>query len=103
MVVLTLNVCGIRASQKKGLFKWLSGAKADIICLQEVRATEEQIDTKEYSIKNYTRYLSEAIKKSFENKVNRVWVHTCSLDHKNALSNYISRGMKIFKTEILNI
>ena len=55
MVVLTLNVCGIRASQKKGLFKWLSRAKADIICLQEVRATEEQIDTKEYSIKNYTR------------------------------------------------
>ena len=47
--------------------------------------------------------LSEAIKKSFENKVDRVWVHTCSLDHKNALSNYISRGMKIFKTEILNI
>ena len=47
--------------------------------------------------------LSEAIKKSFENKVNRVWVHTCSLDHKNALNNYISRGMKIFKTEILNI
>ena len=65
MVVLTLNVCGIRASQKKGLFKWLSRAKADIICLQEVRATEEQIDTKEYSIKNYTRYLSAAIKKGY--------------------------------------
>ena len=47
--------------------------------------------------------LSEAIKKSFENNVTRVWVHTCSLDHKNALSNYVSRGMKIFKTEILNI
>ena len=47
--------------------------------------------------------LSEAIKKSFQNNVNRVWVHTCSLDHKNALNNYISRGMKIFKTEILNI
>ena len=47
--------------------------------------------------------LSEAIKKSFEKNISRVWVHTCSLDHKNALSNYISRGMKIFKTEILNI
>ena len=47
--------------------------------------------------------LSEAIKKSFVNNTKRVWVHTCSLDHKNALSNYISRGMKIFKTEILNI
>ena len=47
--------------------------------------------------------LSEAIKKSFVNNTKRVWVHTCSLDHKNALNNYISRGMKIFKTEILNI
>ena len=58
----------------------------------------------EYQNKKLGSYLlTEAIKKSFENKVNRVWVHTCSLDHKNALSNYISRGMKIFKTEILNI
>ena len=47
--------------------------------------------------------LSEAIKKSFDQNINRVWLHTCSLDHKNALNNYIARGMKIFKTEILNI
>ena len=58
----------------------------------------------EYHNKKLGSYLlSEAIKKSFENNVTRVWVHTCSLDHKNALSNYVSRGMKIFKTEILNI
>ena len=37
------------------------------------------------------------------NKINRVWVHTCTLDHKNALKNYMTRGMKIFKTEIINI
>ena len=43
--------------------------------------------------------LSSAIKKAFLNEPKRVWVHTCSLDHKNALSNYISRGMKIFKKE----
>ena len=40
--------------------------------------------------------LSSAIKNSFLEKPDRVWVHTCSLDHKNALNNYISRGMKIF-------
>ena len=58
----------------------------------------------EYQNKKLGSYLlSEAIKKSFKNKINRVWVHTCSLHHENALSNYISRGMKIFKTEILNI
>ena len=43
--------------------------------------------------------LSKAIQKSFKKNINRVWVHTCSLDHKNALNNYIARGMKIFKTE----
>ena len=47
--------------------------------------------------------LSSAIKNSFMSNPNRVWVHTCSLDHKNALNNYISRGMKIFKKETITI
>ena len=47
--------------------------------------------------------LSEAVKKSFDQKINRVWLHTCSLDHKNALNNYIARGMKIFKSETVKI
>ena len=45
--------------------------------------------------------LSEAIKQSFSLNCKRVWVHTCSLDHQNALKNYLARGMKIFKSEIL--
>ena len=45
--------------------------------------------------------LSEAIKQSFKMKSPRIWVHTCSLDHKNALENYLSRGMKVFKSETL--
>jgi len=48
--------------------------------------------------------LSEAIKKSFKHEgVARVWVHTCSLDHKNALKNYLSRGMKIFNSKEFNL
>ena len=47
--------------------------------------------------------LSNAIKKSFQQNVERVWLHTCSLDHKNALNNYLARGMKIFKSEIVKI
>ena len=47
--------------------------------------------------------LTRAIKISFTDNVKRVWVHTCSLDHKNALNNYIARGMKIFKTETVII
>ena len=58
----------------------------------------------EYQNKKLGSYLlSEAIKKSFECNDGRVWLHTCSLDHKHALNNYMSRGMKIFKTETVNI
>ena len=58
----------------------------------------------EYQNKKLGSYLlSEAIKKSFEYNVKRVWLHTSSLDHKNALNNYITRGMKIFKSEIVII
>ena len=54
----------------------------------------------EYQTKKLGSFLlSEAIKNSFYEKTQRVWVHTCSLDHKNALNNYISRGMKIFRKE----
>ena len=47
--------------------------------------------------------LCEAIKKSFDKHINRVWLHTCSLDHENALKNYLARGMKIFKSEIVKV
>ena len=57
---------------------------------------------KEYQNKKLGSYLlTAAIKNSFLNNPKRVWVHTCSLDHKNALSNYVARGMKIFKTETI--
>jgi len=59
---------------------------------------------KEYIGKKLGGYLlSEAIKISFNIGSKRIWVHTCSLDHKNALQNYLSRGMKVFKSEILNL
>ena len=58
----------------------------------------------EYQNKKLGSYLlSDAIKKSFQENVDRVWLHTCSLDHKHALKNYLSRGMKIFKSEIVKI
>ena len=56
----------------------------------------------EYLNKKLGSYLlSSAIKNSFLIKPKRVWVHTCSLDHKNALMNYTARGMKIFKKETI--
>ena len=58
----------------------------------------------EYYNKKLGSYLlSAAIRNSFSDKTKRVWVHTCSLDHQNALNNYLYRGMKIFKKETISI
>ena len=58
----------------------------------------------EYLNKKLGSYLlSSAIKNSFFCNPQRVWVHTCSLDHKNALINYTARGMKIFKKETITL
>ncbi|MEV4615689.1 exodeoxyribonuclease III [Kitasatospora sp. NPDC049258] len=43
IVVSTVNVNGIRAAAKKGLVEWLAATKADVVCLQEVRAEQGQI------------------------------------------------------------
>ena len=54
----------------------------------------------EYRSKGFgSLLLNHVLKQSFYNKANKVWVHTCSLDHKYALTNYLSRGFKVFKKE----
>ena len=65
MKVITINVCGIRSSQKKGIFDWLSRSKADHVCMQETRALEEQIDNDNFILKGYTRYMNIAVKKGY--------------------------------------
>ena len=43
--------------------------------------------------------LNHAIASATRNNPSRMWVHTCSLDHKYALQNYKSKGFKLFKEE----
>ena len=76
----------------------------ELIFYQDVRETEIAYlgILEEYIGKKLGGYLlSEAIKKSFYLGSVRTWVHTSSLDHKNALKNYLARGMKVFKADIL--
>ena len=56
-------------------------------------------------LKNYrgfklgSKLLNHAIANAFKKNPNRLWVHTCSLDHKYVLTNYKSKGFEIFKEE----
>jgi len=44
MTILSYNVNGIRAAMRKGLTNWLKTTDADIVCFQEIKALEEQIE-----------------------------------------------------------
>ncbi len=46
--------------------------------------------------------VSHAILSASKKKPERMWVHTCSLDHKHALQTYKSKGFEIFKKEEIN-
>lgn len=45
MKITTWNVNGIRAAMQKGIFDWIDSHQADVLCLQEIKAKPEQIDT----------------------------------------------------------
>ena len=58
MRVITLNVNGIRAAARKGLFPWLVRQRADVVCLQEVRASAAQIAERQFHPRSFhCRYL----------------------------------------------
>ncbi len=44
MKIISYNVNGIRAALKKGFAEWLANTNADMVCLQEVKALEDQLD-----------------------------------------------------------
>ena len=43
MKIISYNVNGIRAAMKKGFTDWLHQASPDVICLQEIKAMEDQV------------------------------------------------------------
>ena len=65
MKILSYNVNGIRAALKKGFADWLKATDADVICIQETKAFEEQVDTQALKELGYNLYWFSAQKKGY--------------------------------------
>ena len=70
MRVVTLNCNGVRAAARKGFFEWLPTLKADVVCLQETRASQSQLDAKIFWPDDYFCYYFEAQKKGYSGTAN---------------------------------
>ena len=66
MKILSYNVNGIRAAITKGFLDWLQAANPDVICLQEIKATQDQIPVLEITATGYPfQYYFSAEKKGY--------------------------------------
>ena len=65
MKIITYNVNGIRSAISKGWIDWLKTTAPDVICLQEIKATPEQVDTTPISDLGYHLYWYPALKKGY--------------------------------------
>lgn len=66
MKIISYNVNGIRAAITKGFLEWLQQANPDVICLQEIKATEDQIPLLDVELSGYPyHYWFPATKKGY--------------------------------------
>lgn len=65
MKIVSYNVNGLRAAQKKGFIDWLKAAQPDVLCLQETKAQPEQIDAEPYRQMGYYLHWHSAQKKGY--------------------------------------
>ncbi|MBT8138707.1 MAG: exodeoxyribonuclease III [Gammaproteobacteria bacterium] len=65
MRVITINVNGIRAAARKGFFDWLETQNADVVCIQETKAQEHQLDDEIFCPNGYHCYYNDAQRKGY--------------------------------------
>jgi exodeoxyribonuclease-3 len=63
--IISWNVNGLRAIQKKGFIEWLLGSGADCVCLQEVKAEPSQLDAELLEVPGYRLELFPAVRKGY--------------------------------------
>ncbi len=65
MRIISVNTNGIRAAAKKGFFDWLDTTGADVVCIQETKAQEDQLSAAVFHPEGYFRAFHDAQKKGY--------------------------------------
>ncbi|MBQ0724509.1 MAG: exodeoxyribonuclease III [Cycloclasticus sp.] len=65
MKIVSININGIRAGERKGFFDWMKQLDADVLCLQEIKAQEDQLSTDVFYPSDYHCYYHPAEKKGY--------------------------------------
>jgi exodeoxyribonuclease-3 len=63
--IITLNANGLRSAAGKGLFRWLAAQRADVVCLQEIKCHELDLDARLHGLKSFSSCYAFADKKGY--------------------------------------
>lgn len=86
MKIYSWNVNGIRAAIKKGFWQWAKASNADIICIQETKAEENQLEENDRLISPYQSFWNPArVKKGYSGTA--CFFHTPPLNFSTGLPN----------------
>ena len=95
MKIISWNVNGIRAVHKKGFPEWFKEEAADIVCLQEIKASVEQLDDSIKSIEGYSSYWNPARRKGYSGVATFVKGQALSCEKGLGLEEFDTEGRVI--------
>ena len=90
--LLSWNVNGIRAIQKKGFLEWFKKDNPDILCLQETKAHPEQLDDALKNVDGYQSYFSSAEKKGYSGVVTYTKIKPVTVQNGLGIKKFDSEG-----------
>lgn len=109
MRLITLNLNGIRAAERKGFFEWMRSQNPDVVCLQETKAHMKELKDDIFYPAGYHCYYSDALKKGYSGvgiltrrKPERV-VTQLGWSHADEEGRYIEADFKTFKIASLYV
>jgi len=95
MRIISWNVNGIRAADRKGLFKWFEKEKPEILCLQEIKAKEDQVPPHLKNTPNYHIYINPAERKGYSGVATYSKIKPSSVKKGFGIEKFDSEGRSL--------
>lgn len=98
MKIYSWNVNGLRAVLKKGFLEWINEEQPDVLCIQETKLQENQLEDSFKNIEGYYSYFSFAEKKGYSGTATYTKEKPISVKHGIGIQRFDSEG-RILITE----
>jgi exodeoxyribonuclease III len=102
MKIYSWNVNGLRAAAKKDFFVWISAEKPDVLCLQETKIQEEQLEDSLRNIEEYSSFFSCAKKKGYSGVATYTKIIPVKVSYGIGIEDFDSEG-RILQTDFEKI